>query len=313
MKRPLLTIFTLLLLAGCKEKIEKFIFDSSKMNILTKYSYEYKSNKLASSKETTYTVMFGQKVDTMVTLTTYEYDEKGLLRKEVSKMNFEELPSIRFFDYNSNDSLIREMEISPEKDTTDWSDFNYFPDGKKIVYSRMINGHIEPNQDFSKFIENKNFDTIVHRMVYQYENNLCKSLKEYDGKNNLTRIVEYDYYNDKLMKETYACPIKSMELTEKTKYYDYSKSDQFPDYYSLGMANDTIEYCKNEFVNNSLYSTTTVLDHGKMFEKSFYKNGRQIGMIGVSKEMNFKIYESYSYFENGDIKETKSYSEEITK
>lgn len=313
MKKPLLAIFALLLLVGCKEKIEKFIFDASQMSTLSEYSYEYKSNKLISSKEITYTVMFGQKVDTMETLKTYEYDDKGVLKKELSKTDFEELPSVRLFEYISNDSLIREMEISPEKDTTDWTDFNYFPDGKKLIYSRIIHRHIEPNQDLLTFANTKDFDTIIHRMVYQYENDICKSLKEYDGKSNLLRTVEYDYENNKLVKETHFLPMNSIEITGKTKYIDYSKSDQFPDYYSLGMADDTIDYCKNEFVNDSLYSTTTVSDYGKMADKTFYKNGKKIGMIGVDKEMNFKRTEAYSYYENGDLKELKSCNEEITK
>lgn len=313
MKKPFLAIFTLLLLASCKEKIEKFIFDASQMSTLSEYFYEYKSNKLISSKEITYHVMFGQKVDTVETLKTYEYDDKGLLKKELSKTYLEELPSVRLFEYNSNDSLIREMEISPEKDTIYWDEYNCFPDGRKLIYRRFIHRHMEPNQDLLAFANTKDFDTIVYRSVYQYEKNICKSLKEYDGKNNLTRIVEYDYDNDKLMKATYASPIKSMELTEKTQYYNYSKSDQFPDYYSLGMADDTIEYCKNEFVNDSLYSTTNVSDYGKMADKTFYKNGKKIGMIGVNKEMNFKITEAYSYYENGDLKEIKSCNEEITK
>lgn len=313
MKKTLLAISTLLLLAGCKEKIEKFIFDASQMSTLSEYSYEYKSNKLIASKEITYHVMFGQKVDTMETLTTYEYDNKGLLKKKLSKTYFEELPSVRLFEYNSNDSLIREMEISPEKDTIYWDEYNCFPDGRKLIYRRFIHRHSEPNQDLLAFANTKDFDTIVHRMVYQYENNICKSSKEYDGKNNLTRIVEYDYDNDKLMKETYVSLIKSIELTESTKYYNYSKSDQFPDYCSLSSTNDTIGYCKNVFINDSLYSTTTVSDYGKMADKTFYKNGKIIGMIDVNKEMNFKITEAYSYYENGDLKEIKSCSEEITK
>lgn len=312
MKRPSLAIVIIVLLSGCKEKIEKFIFDASKMSTLTEYSYEYQSNKLESSKEITYTIMFGQKMDTMVTLTTYEYDDNGQLRKELSKTDFEEFPSVRHFDYNSNDSIIREMLISSEKDTIEWKEFNYFPDGKKQVYSRRINRPVEQNQDLLSFAKNRNFDTIVHRMEYQYENNQCKSLKEYDGKNNLTRIVEYDYDNGKLVKESHISPINSMEITEKKAYFDYSKSDKFPDYYSLGMGNDTIDYCKNKFVNDSLYSTTTVFDRGKMIDKTFYNKGKRIGMIGISKEMNFKITESYSYYGNGDLKETKSYTEEIS-
>lgn len=311
MTRTLIVIIGLAFLTSCNEKIAKFIFDSSKTSNLTRYSYNYDAGKLASSKETIYTVMFGQVVDTLETLTNYEYDSKGLLRKKLSKTAFEDNPSIQLFEYNSNDSLIREMTISPEKDTTFWAENGYFPDGKKLVFRRALIRHHDPDQDFLKQMENKKKDTTLYRFDFQYENGLCKSSKEYDKKNNLTHIIEYDYENGKVKMATHISLINALEVTSKIQYFDYSKSELHPDYYCLDLNKDTIEYCKNEFIKHSISTETDIFNYGKMLNRTYFENGKRIGFISVDKTMNFKIVESYSYNENGDLKEMKSYNEEI--
>lgn len=311
MKRTFIVIIALALLISCNEKKAKFIFDSSKVPNLTQYSYNYNAGKLTSSKETIYTVMFGQVVDTLITLTNYEYDSKGLLRKELSKTENEDNPSIHLFDYNSNDSLIREMTISPEKDTISWTDYKYFPDGKKMIFRRNLVLHHDPNLDFLKQMENKRFDTSYCKVEYNYENNLCKSSKEFDKRNNLTKIIEYIYENGKVQSSTHISRINGIDVTEKKMYFDYSKSALSPDYYSLDLNKDTIEYRKNDLINHSISTKTDVFNYGKLANRTFFENGKRIGLISIDKTMNFKIVESYSYFENGDLKETKSYHEEI--
>ncbi len=235
MTRILLLIFGILLSTSCKDKIAKFIFDSSKMSELTRYSYEYNSNKLASSKESNFRIMFGQVVDTMITLTNYEYDSKGLLKRESIKTAPDEVPSFKLFDYNANDSLIREVTLSPKKDTVQWTEYKYFPDGKKMVFSRNLFHHYDPSKDFLNQMKDPKFDTIYYRIDYQYENNSCKSSKEYDGKNNLITFVEYENQNGKTHKSTYIARNIGIDVIEKTKYFDYSKSDLFPDYFSIGL------------------------------------------------------------------------------
>lgn len=146
MKQTLIIIFGLVLMTGCKEKIQKFIFDSSKLSTMTRYSYKYDSDKLESSKEISYTIMFGQIVDSMITVTNYEYDNDGLLKKEISKSDFEETTSFVLYDYNPNDSLISKFIISSEGDTTLWNKYGYFPDGQKTVYQRILTRKIDLNK-----------------------------------------------------------------------------------------------------------------------------------------------------------------------
>ena len=54
-----------------------------------------------------------------------------------------------------------------------------------------------------------------------------------------------------------------------------------------------------------------VFEYGQNISKTFFEKGKEIGNIGIDKNMDFKTVESYSYYENGDLKETKSYNEEI--
>ena len=311
MTKTLIVIFGLALLTNCNEKVAKFIFDSSKMSTLTRYSYNYNSGKLTSSKETVYMVMLGQVVDTIVTLTNYEYDSKGLLRKELAKTGHNDNPSLHLFDYNANDSLISEMTISSEKDTTSLREYKYFPDGKKMVFRRDLVFHHDARQDFLKQMQNKRFDTTYYKIEYNYVDNLCKSSKEFNKKNNLTKIVEYAYEKGRIQSSTHISLINGMEVTDKVQYFDYSKSELHPDYYSLALNKDTIEYSKNHFFNHSISTKTDVFEYGKVVNRTFFENGKRIGYIGIFKAMNFKTVESYSYFENGDLKETKSYHEEI--
>jgi len=311
MKQTLIIIFGLVLMTGCKEKVQKFIFDSSKMSTMTKYSCKYDSDKLESSKEISYTIMFGQIVDSMITVTNYEYDNDGHLKKEISKSDFEETPFLVIYDYNSNDSLISKIKISSEGDTTLRDKYGYFPDGKKTVFQRILTRKIGFSQDFIKSMADKKFDTIQTVNEYKYENGLCESMTEFDSRDNPISKVEYDYDNGRIQKATFISLHNSMELTEKIMYYNYSKSKTRPDFYSLDINKDTVDLCVNEFDNKDIVSTTEVFNYGKIVNKTFYENGKEIGLVSIDKNVSFKMTEAYSYFENGDLKETKSYHEEL--
>ena len=311
MKQTLIIIFVLALVTGCKEKIQKFILDSSKMSTMRRYSYKYDSGKLESSKEISYTIMFGQIVDSMITVTNYEYDNEGFLKKEISKLDFEETPSLVIYDYNSNDSLISKIKISTEGDTTLWDKYGYFPDGQKTLYQRILTPKFDFNQDFIKSMSEKKFDTIQTVNQYQYENGLCKSMTEFDCRDNPISKTEYDYENGRIQKAIFISFHNAMELTEKILYYSYSKSITQPDFYSLDINKDTVDLRINEFDNQEIVSKTEVFNYGKIANKTFYENGKEIGLISIDKDANSKMTETNSYFENGDLKETKSYHEEL--
>jgi hypothetical protein len=102
-----------------------------------------------------------------------------------------------------------------------------------------------------------------------------------------------------------------MELTEKIMHHDYSQSTSHPDYYSLDINNDTVDLCINKFDNHNIVSKMEAFDYGKIVSKTFYENGKETGLISIDKNASFKMIEAYSYFENGDLRETKSYHEEL--
>ncbi|PKP18226.1 MAG: hypothetical protein CVU05_13940 [Bacteroidetes bacterium HGW-Bacteroidetes-21] len=297
-------------MTGCKERIEKFIFDSSKMSNITEYSYKYDSNKLMSTTENIYTLMWGQKVDTLTTLIEYFYNDKGLLFKETSKSDFSENPTLKFYFYNESDSLIQEININYEGDTTFNEKYQYFPDGRKTVYFRYLSLSVDL-QNIINSVSKMEYDTIFEKYEYEYNGTQCNVKKQFDGENNLTKTIKYEYQENKITKEEHFTYFDKMEIQEKTKYYDYSKSDIKPDYYSLDSKNDTVELNVNEFEKGIIINSTSVYDYGNVINKTFYEKGKEIGCVAIDKKMKMKLVNSTEYFENGDIKETKSYHEEL--
>jgi len=255
--------------------------------------------------------MFGQVVDSMTTQTEFEYDSKGLLKKEISKSDFDDKPTIKIYNYDNNDSLISEISINPENDTTFWEVYKYYPDGKKTIFHRFLSMHFDPNQDFMEAMENKQLDTSFYRNEFEYSGNLCKTQNQFDKKGNLIKSVSFDYNGTQLIKETHFAYFNGMEMTEKIRSYDYSKSEIKPDFYSLDSKNDTLELYINEFSDGHLATLAEVYEYGQIINKTFYENGMEIGMIGVDLNMNFKIVDSYEYYENGEFKEIKTYNEQI--
>ncbi len=311
MKRYLILIFGIITLISCKEQIAKTLIDASKMTVQTKYFYEYKSDRLISQTEKTYTIMFGQVMDSMISQTNFVYNDKNFLIQEIDKLDYEEKPTIKIYDYDTNDSLISKMSINPENDTTFWEVYKYFPDGKKTVFHRFLSIHLDPNQDFIEAMENKKLDTLFDRNEYKYIDNVCKIQRKYDIKGNLIKTVNIEYKGNKLFNETHLTYFNGIEMTEKIKFYDYSKSDTKPDFYSLNFNKDTIEFCVNEFDKDQLLYTTNLLDKGNLLYKSTFENGKEIKVISFDKLTNSRSIELRDYYKNGDLKELKSYIEGI--
>ena len=299
--------FGLILLFGCKAKFDDFLFDESKMSRLIKYEYDYKQNKKISKIKKDYTIMYGRTVDSMVTKTLFEYNEKGQIVKEITTINFENTPDFKLYEYNSNDSLISKIYINADGDTTHTIKYGYFPDGMKIIFQSDIWIKLDETKDFNTAYENRTYDTILFIIEYLYENNKCKQLKEYDKNNKLTNDIYYEYRNDKISKEEHYSYFNDLKVFVKRKFYDYSKSQLFPDSYSLSKNNDTIDFSNNVYNAKERVSSVDSYENGKVIEKVFYKNNKEVGEIYVNKELNHKRVTSTTYYDNGDIKEERSY------
>jgi hypothetical protein len=302
----------LIFLIGCKDEILKFHFDSTKMSNLVQFEYKYQQNKKIEAIEKYYTIMFGKVVDTMITKINFIYNKKGLLEKEIRSQINDDKPDIKLYSYDLNDSLINELDINSDGDTTFIEKYAYYPNGKKRIYYRHLMTKIDPNASIKTLIESKRtYDTTIIFNNYIYEKNECKYLKEYDKHQRLSKIIEYFYKDKRVDKEIHYSFFNKIKLLTQTKYFDYSKNDLVPDYYSLGSNNDTIGYCINEFKNMKLKISTESFESGDLIIKKFYENGKVIGDISISKEMNRKEFYLTSYYDNGEIKEGKSYSEKI--
>ena len=309
MRQIFIILIGLILISSCGDHLEKFVFDSSKVSTDTKYLYEYKSGKMQSEIEKTYMQMYGNTVDSMITRTDFEYNEKGLLK--LGKTYFGNSPDIDMYDYDSNDSLCIKMMISPEGDTSFWEKYEYCPDGRKIKFHRYIVLHVDTNQDFNTQFKNKTYDTIFYQSEFEYKNNLCQIERQFDQHKKLIKLIEYQYLKGMLIGEIHSTYLNNMKLIEKGKHYNYSKSDIKPDYYSLDSMNDTIEFCRNEFDNGKLLISKELGDHGNRITKSFFENGMLIGQITADKKMKIEFIDSNSYYENGKLKERKTYHEKI--
>lgn len=315
MKRNMILIIGILILIGCqeqKEKSAKFIFDTSKMSIRTDYFYSYDSDRLSSQTEKTYTIMFGQLVDSMITKVDFEYDDKGLLIKKISKTDFNEKPTIKIYEYDKNDSLISEISINQDSDTTFWEVYKYYPDGKKTIFHRSLIMHIDPNQGFMEAMENKKLDTLFYRNEFEYVGNLCKTQRQFDKQGNLLKTVNFEYNGIQLVKEIHLSYFNKMELKEKIKFYDYSKSDRKPDYFSVDTKNDTLEFCINVFDSDRLVKAANMFDYGSIYMEEYYESDLLIGTVDYDRQFsNEKIIYLYEYDENGVLKTEKSYREKI--
>ncbi len=314
MIRPLLLIFGIFTLNSCtehKKQVGDFKFDASKVSEQMKYFYKYDSDKLMKEKEITYMLLFGQVVDSMIIETEYEYNDKQLLSREISKSDFEDKPTINAYEYDKRDSLICEISINAANDTTFWEVYEYYPDGKQIVFHRSLSMHWDQNQDFKATMESNIFDTLLYRNEFEYVGNLCKTQKQFDKKGNLIKSVNYEHSEERLIKEMHFIHFNDMTMMEMIKQYDYSKSEEKPDYFSLDSKNDTLQLCINEFSKGNLVKSTEIFDSGRNVVRSYYQNGMRIGMIGIDLNMNFKIYDSIEYYKSGEIKEIKTYNEEL--
>ncbi len=305
MRRISLALLALILISSCKRNFEKFIFDASQVSEVVKHFYEYDAAKLKSKTEKTYIFFYGQLVDSLIVKTTYEYNQKGLL--EITKSYYDQIPDIDLFEYDSQDSLVSKMTISPEGDTTFWEKYEYFPDGRKTIFHRYLTFHYEPGEDLTKAFENKTYDTTSYRNEYEYENKACKELKQFDEKNQLNKIIEYRYENNRLINEIHFSVFGTLKQIEMIKHFDYSKSDVRPDYYSLDYKKDTVEAHTYEFDKGNMAFEIFFEEYGNKYFKRYYENGKKIGEINSSIIMDQNIFDSYTYYENGDVKENKTY------
>ncbi len=311
MNRNLLTIILLLSFISCKNKnTSTSVEDNSKRSSITKYFYTYEAGKLALKTEKTYSILSSQLIDSTTTQTQYIYNDKDLLIEEIIHTDFEDIPTIKRFNYDDKDSIVSELSISPEKDTTFWEEYTYYPDGRKTTFQRSLQLHLDPTQDLAETFERKRLDTIQVRNEFKYTDNQCVKQNQFNSAGTLIKTINFEYNHDQLFKETHTSYVNGLAIIEKIKYYDYTKSIKHPEWHAVVSTNDTIELCINEFEDNQLMVSTEFYEHGYYMLQTYYDNGLEVGIVSFDRMMNYKTTNYISYYENGQIKEIKNTVEE---
>jgi len=316
MSKIKLLILGLVFLFGCKGKMPDFLFDASKVSEVTKYTYEYKNGKKISKTDETCILFEGKTTNRMIVKTNYIYNEKGLLIKEISKTNNDTIPDMTIYEYDTKDSLISWIKIESETDTTNIEKYAYYADGKKLILRKSLHIKIEPYPDYKTAFEHKNYDTNFFSREFIYENNICKSSKEYDKNNHLVKVTEYEYMNNFITVEKEYSMLDNYKLLIGTKYIDRSKTKRNPklyapdpEFYTLDAQNDTIDYLSYQYNGDELEIATGYFDKGSHISKFYFKNNKIIGEIDKGKDINYTTYIKSSYYENGDLKEESTYRE----
>ncbi len=305
-------LFGIILFTSCGEQVQDFIFDASKTSERTTFTYQYDTGRVTSQVSTFHVLMFGEVVDSMVTEKKFTYNAKGQLIREEEKTDFNEKPTIKEYHYASNDSLICELTIRPEGDTIYWEVYDYYPDGKRTVFKRVLFRHFDPKQNFQN-LNFSRYDTIQQRNEFDYAGDKCQMQREYDQRNRLIRVIDFKYANMQLIKETHSTYLDDHKMIDKTKFFDFSKSSVKPDFYALDYRGDTVEINVNLFKHGSLTARTEVYDYGDVVLKTFFEDSKEIGNVNFDRRMNRKHLVHFEYFENGQLRETKSYFEDLVK
>lgn len=311
MRKILALIIGIVLLVGCKDIVSKMIFDETKLASKVEYSYVYKGEKLVSKTEKSYSILHGNIVDSMIVNVDFVYNKSGLIEKEVSKTSFMRKPLVNIFKYDLNDSLISSIKIDENNDTVSWTEYKYFADVRKVVFRRDLIPKLDIDLDIDNASQKESYDTISYRNEYDFEGNICNQLRQYDNKNKLAKIIRFKYDNDKLSTETHVTFFNSIELVEKTTYYNYSKSLEMPDYYSLDSKNDTLELQINKFEKDILISSIHGYNYGEFITQLFFENNKLSGAIELDRSTNLKRVDLYKYLDNGDLMEQLTYREKI--
>jgi hypothetical protein len=312
LRNKLIFFIGLITLISCKEKIPGPGFDSLKISDLMVYSYEYDFDKLKSESVKSCIYMNGIVIDSFNRKTSYFYNSNGLKEKEISYLSNEKEPSVRLYRYDSNDSIILDLTINEEKDTLYWSEFKYFPDGKRIVFKRDLIPGFANDPGLINDLENSTMDTIMYRFKFDYIDNKCAVSHQFDKNNKRIKLIRYSYQNDILTKETHFNCVNSIELFEKIKHYYYSKSENKPDFYSVDSNNDTIEFCINLFESDKLIKTSQMYEYGKDFKEDYFENALLVRSVSYDRQFTMnKITDVIAYNENGLIKSVRTFREKI--
>jgi hypothetical protein len=315
MLRLLIFLIIFVGLIACESKVqsEDLIpeFNNTHLRSHVTYTHKYDGNRLSKTYEATNLILNGQVVDTFVSIKEYEYCEKGLLANKKDLFDTGEAVSNEFYKYNSLDSLVELIQINSGNDTIFWEKYNYYPDGRRLTFRRVIGPDLNSITNMSFSPSNNLIVLEYERHEYIYSESLCIKQVTYSEDGSPIKYIYFEYDDhEKLIKEIHTKIFDGLELTEKTKHYNYSKSQEFPDFFALDTTNRRIEELYNEFKDDGTMIETRSFNYGNSIIQTIFENGKEVGVLIIEKEPALMVYDRAIYNENGDIKELFNYWKE---
>lgn len=273
------------------------------------YTYFYSDGRIDSQYEKNSLYLEGALVDSFTTKTFFTYNTKGALVEESTLTDAAEKPFRKLYFYNASDSLVEEMQINPENDTFLWQAYDYYPDGRKTIFSRMI-----MNQNIGNPSATPVNDTTFSRFTHHFEGDKHHKTVEHDLRGQVISNIFYTYKNGKLDQARHYSLQAGMELLEHIVYYDYSQSPTQPNTYSITSNNDTLEFVVHTFKENELLKTISAYNYGGMIQEERYENGKLVKLLAINAhEPENDHLMLFEYNHKGDLKRSEVYKGVVIK
>ncbi|MFA6277624.1 MAG: hypothetical protein WC622_12785 [Pedobacter sp.] len=303
--RQIATIPILLLILCCKrqqEQVEKFIFDNSQINTKQTHSYVfYDDGKIKIDKSVIYTYRTGIAIDSMVFTKEYFYNGKGQVERTTELENGDRELKI----YDEQDSLVGDFKITKDNDTT-FFEKTVYKDGKKssVTTRRLVMKLLDfENQ---KEEDLRNFDTVLIKKEFQYQNNLIHKTLITDQKGKLKEEIHHFYINGVQNKKDIYSFLQGLKYLKETANYNLENNNK-SDYIAVGKDGDTSTVRKTIKQDDVNIISTNYKNFGLQILEYYNEKNQLIGTIDVNLTEKIKNIVSISYDNRGNIIEESSY------
>lgn len=307
MKNQLLTLLLSTSLFACNQQAKETFMDNQKLLSTTDYTYFYEDGRLTKQLEKTTLYDGDVPLDSFTQPTHFSYNAKGAVVQESTLLARENLSFRKLYNYNAADSLVEQLSISPENDTLTWEQFDYFPDGRKRTFWRFLMdiAGADPTAASSASA----FDTSYSRYEHTFDADKHIKTIEYNQLGIPIKTILYEHQGGKLIRASQYTMQNGLELLEKHTYYDYSKSLDLPDTYSITASNDTVEFVQHEFEAEELIKTSSLFDYGTVLQEEHFEKGliKMLTVVNAYNPENNQVL-LFEYYPNGDLKRSMVYN-----
>jgi len=305
--RKIATVLILLVVIGCKrqkEQVENFIFDISQINTkqLHKYAF-YDDGKIKIDKTVIYSYIAGTAVDSLVSTNEYSYNEKGLIEKIAGVENGDR--KLKFYNYQ--DSLVVDLEVNKNNDTTFLEKTAYNSGLKSSIIRRVLLLKL-PDFENPKEDDLRSFDTLFSKRKFVYQGKLLSKTYITDQKGKLE--IHHFYKNGiESKRETYSF-IRGIRFLKETAHYDL-ENNRNSDYTAISNEGDTLTSKKSIKQHDLHIISSNYKNAGIQILEYYDLKGQLIGTIDINLKEKVKNIHSFSYDNKGNLLEEASYRQKL--